>query len=79
MRKITVFDRSDFELLAKENGFKINSEKEIPSDTFLDYDYLNDLILKIIGYDKLENIDRAFDIICNFEKNHPERYEKMNK
>ena len=87
MRKITVFDNSDFDLLANENGFKIDSEKEwkdflekinVASDSFLDYDQLNELILKFIGYDKIENIDKAFGIICDFEKNHPERYDNKN-
>ena len=86
MRRITVFD-DDFELLAVENGFNIDAKKEwkqflkdndLVSDILLDYDQMNDLILKFISFD-IDNIDIAYAIIMDFENKHPERLEGKNE
>jgi len=93
MRRITVFDNNDFELLAKENGFKIDAQKEwkkflkerkIDCDYFLDYSQLNDLILKFIEFEEDPNnefycaIDEAYLTILTFEKKHSERYDNIS-
>ena len=86
MRRITVFDNNDFELMAKEIGLEIDSKKEwkkyldrnsMPPDLLLEYDDLNNLLIKFIG--GFEKIDQAYEIIKAFESNHPERYDNIKQ
>jgi len=83
MRKITIFDNNDFELILKNNNIYVDANKEwkifinennIDIDSLLDYDQFNALILKLIGND-LDDIDKINNMINEYESNHPEMYE----
>jgi len=85
MRRITVFDDNDFELLASENNFNIDAKKEwkqfiknnkLESDLLLDYWHMIDLILLFNG-SPIDDNDKAYEIIHKYEKEHPEKFEKL--